>query len=166
MDDSIGGRVVILTGRSFERITRRRRFDYRGGGTVPAMVTTSRGDRAEALARDVRQLFRLVGIPEDGHAGGYHISTYGGHVKVSWCAETGFDGETGSLGVDHPDHPMVRLERAATAAMERAMANVLYAAGFTVALVPGVPNRADVEKERDPEVVVLSGPGFKAWQSG
>jgi hypothetical protein len=50
--------------------------------------------------------------------------------------------------------------------MERAMANVLYAAGFTVALVPGVPNRVDVGKERDPEVVVLNGPGFKAWQSG
>ncbi|WP_329235212.1 MULTISPECIES: hypothetical protein [Actinoallomurus] len=61
---------------------------------------------------------------------------------------------------------MVRLERAATGVMERAMANVLYAAGFTVALVPGVPNRVDVGKERDPEVVVLNGPGFKAWQSG
>lgn len=130
------------------------------------MVATSREDRAEALARDIRQLFRLVGIPEDSHAGGYHISTYGGHVKVTWCAETGFDGETGSLGVDHPHHPMVLLERAATGAMERALANVLYAAGFTVALVPGVPNRADAEKERDPEVVVLSGPDFKAWQSG
>jgi hypothetical protein len=130
------------------------------------MATPSRGDRAESLAGDIRKLFRLIGIPEGSHAGGYHISTYGGHVKVSWCVETRFDGESGSLGIDHPDHPMVRLERAATGVMERAMANVLYAAGFTVALVPGVPNRVDVGKERDPEVVVLSGPGFKAWQSG
>ncbi|AWS43620.1 hypothetical protein [Streptosporangium sp. 'caverna'] len=66
--------------------------------------------------------------------------------------------------MDHPDHPLVRVERATSLAMDRAMADVLYAAGFSVVLVPGVPSR-DVEKASDPKVVVVAAPEFKAWTS-
>ena len=70
-----------------------------------------------------------------------------------------------SIGLSHSQHPMARLDRSVTAVMERAVADVLYAAGFTVVLRPGVPN-SDPEKGRDPEVIVTasptSGPGRTA----
>ena len=49
--------------------------------------------------------------------------------------------------------------------MQRAVANVLYAAGFTVLLRPGVTT-SDPEKVTDPEVIVVAGPEFRAWASG
>jgi len=107
---------------------------------------------AGAIARDIRWWFSLVGIPElreDSNAGGYGVLVLGSHVRVSWTCEVGFDDRAGQIGVDHPQHPMNRLERQATAVMERALADVLYAAGFTIALRPGVPD-PDPEKARDP----------------
>ncbi|MEV7012030.1 hypothetical protein [Streptosporangium sp. NPDC051022] len=121
---------------------------------------------AESIIRDVRQLFARVGIPEQGKgpAGGYQIMARGDKARLLWWAEASFDAQSGHRGVDHPDHPLVRVERATRSVMERAMADVLYAAGFAVALVPGVPSR-DVDKEKDPEVLVLASPEFKAWTS-
>ncbi|GGK94016.1 hypothetical protein Ppa06_70030 [Planomonospora parontospora subsp. parontospora] len=122
--------------------------------------------KAQALVRDIRQLFARVGIPEKGNgpAGGYHVWAEGQRASLMWWAEAKFDEQSGERGVDHPDHPVVRVERATTLAMERAMADVLYAAGFTVVLVPGVPSR-DPEKERDPKLRVIAAPEFKAWTS-
>lgn len=62
------------------------------GGTVSAMATPSRQDRAEAIARDIRQLFEAVGLPEwktrsESTAGGYYISTYECRVKLNWSTE-------------------------------------------------------------------------------
>lgn len=123
---------------------------------------------ATALARDVRQLLTLAGLPEsrdDSSAGGYHISTYGGRVRVTWGAQDAFDDEAGQIGVHHRQHPLARLGRDLITVMERAVADVLYAAGFTVVLRPGVPNN-DLDKAADPEVIVAAGPAFRAWASG
>jgi len=135
------------------------------------MAIPSREDKAEVLAHDIRQLFKAVGLPEcppgsRSTAGGYYISTYGGRVKLNWSAEAELENAVGALWLDHPDHPVARLERAVASVMRRTMADVLYAAGFTVTLVPGVPNRVDLDKDRDPELVVLEGPEFKAWSNG
>jgi hypothetical protein len=51
------------------------------------------------------------------------------------------------------------------AVMERAMADVPYAAGFTVVLRPGLLN-TDPDKAADPVVIVAAGPAFRAWASG
>ena len=120
---------------------------------------------AGELARDIRHLLALAGLPEcvpGNPAGGYHISAYSDRVKVSWSTESGFYDQAGTIGLSHPQHPMTRLDRTVILVMERALADVLYAAGFTVLLRPGIPN-ADPEKERDPEVIVAAGPDFKAW---
>ena len=76
--------------------------------------------------------------------------------------EPWFYDQAQSINLGHPQHPMARLGRDVTAAMERAAADVLYAAGFTVVLRPGVPN-SNPEKERDPEVIVTASPEFRAW---
>jgi hypothetical protein len=84
---------------------------------------------------------------------------------VSWWAQDKFTDDAGQLGVAHSQHPMARLDRDLVAVMERAIANLLYAAGFTVLLRPGRPT-SDPEKGSDPEVTVVAGPAFRAWASG
>ncbi len=135
--------------------------------TRPHIVGLMRRSQPGAgeLARDIRHLLALAGLPEcapGNPAGRCHISTYGDRVKVSWSTESGFYDQAGTIGLGHPQHPMTRLDRTVISVMERALADVLYAAGFTVLLRPGIPN-SDPEKERDPEVIVAAGPDFKAW---
>jgi hypothetical protein len=123
---------------------------------------------ASALARDVQQLLTLAGLPDlgdDNSASGYHILTHGGRVQVTWWAQGAFEDEAGQIGVHHREHPLARLGRDVRAVMERAVADVLYAAGFTVLLRPGVPN-TDLDKAVDSEVIVVAGPVFRAWASG
>lgn len=120
---------------------------------------------AGELARDIRHVLALAGLPEcvtGNPAGGYQISTYGDRVKVNWSTESGFFDQAGTIGLSHPQHPMTRLDRMVISVMEHALADVLYAAGFTVLRRPGIPN-TDPEKECDPEVIVVAGPDFKAW---
>jgi hypothetical protein len=120
---------------------------------------------AEQIARDIRAVLALAGLPENVRgdlAGGWVIAARGDHVQVSWYTENGFYDQAGSIGLSHPQHPATRLDRTMISVMERALADVLYAAGFTVVLRPGVPNTGP-EKERDPEVIVVAGPDFKAW---
>jgi hypothetical protein len=120
---------------------------------------------ASKLARDIRDLLVLAGLPEcvsDSPAGGYHIVPHGSGVKIGWTTESGFYDQAGTIGLSHPHHPVTRLDRTMIAVMERALADVLYAAGFTVLLRPGIPS-ADPEKADDPEVIVVAGPDFKAW---
>jgi hypothetical protein len=83
-------------------------------------------------------------------------------VKINWYTESGFYDQTGTIGLSHPQHPATRLDRTMISVMERAVADVLYAAGFTVILRPGIDN-TDPLKVRDPEVIVAAGPEFKAW---
>jgi len=119
----------------------------------------------EEIARDIRALLALAGLPETGvgtPAGGYCISVQDDLVKVSWYTESGFYDRTGMIGLSHPQHPATRLDRAVISVMERAVADVLYAAGFTVVLRPGIDN-TDPVKVVDPEVIVAAGPDFKAW---
>jgi hypothetical protein len=66
----------------------------------------SQSDAGE-LARDIRQVFALAGLPEsveDNAAGGYHISAYGDRVKVSWWTESGFYNQAGTIGLSHAQH--------------------------------------------------------------
>lgn len=133
------------------------------------MVGVMGQDNTEAITRDIRQLFTLTGLPETregSNVGGYQLWVRSGRVEVHWFPENGLYDQAGQIGVDHPQHPMTRLERHVTAVMERALADVLYTAGFTVVLRPGVPNPVNLAKERDPEVIVVAGPEFKAWASG
>jgi hypothetical protein len=120
---------------------------------------------AEEITRDIRAVLALAGLPETGAstpAGGYCISAHGNRVTVSWYTESGFYDRTGTIGLSHPQHPATRLDRAMISVMERAVADVLYAAGFTVVLRPGIDN-TDPLKVVDPEVIVAAGPDFKAW---
>jgi hypothetical protein len=122
----------------------------------------------DVLARDVRQLLTIAGLPEatDGHrGGGYQLHAGNGRVHVSWWADDAFTDDAGQLDLAHPQHPMARLDRDLVAVMERAVANLLYAAGFTVVLRPGAFS-PDPEKRTDPAVMVVAGPAFRAWASG
>ena len=59
------------------------------------------------LARDIRQVFALAGLPEsveDNPAGEYHISAYGNRVKVSWWNESGSSDQAGTIGLSHARH--------------------------------------------------------------
>lgn len=85
-----------------------------------------------------------------------------GRVYVGWVTEGRLYNQAFAIEEVHPQHPLARLNRSVTAAMERAVADVLYAAGFTVVLRPGVPN-SNPGKGRDPEVIVTAGPEFRAW---
>ncbi|WP_127931689.1 hypothetical protein [Nonomuraea polychroma] len=106
---------------------------------------------AESMVRDVRQLFALVEIPErrsERTAGGYSITAFGDRVNLRWTARDDFEIASGEMSVDHPGYPLVRVERAIMLAMERAMAEVLYAAGLTLQLRPGVPQPQRGERAR------------------
>jgi hypothetical protein len=121
--------------------------------------------RADGTVRDIRQVLAIAGLPEarsEDSAGGYTLTASARHVRIMWWTENRFYDQAQSINLGHPQHPMARLGRDVTAAMERAAADVLYAAGFTVVLRPGVPN-SNPEKERAPEVIVTAGPEFRAW---
>jgi hypothetical protein len=110
----------------------------------------------------------LAGLPgsrEGDPAGGYVVFERDGRAHVGWVTQSGFYDQAGSIGLVHPQHPMTRLDRDMIAVMERAVADVLYAAGFTVVLRPGVPN-SNPEKGSDPSVIVAAGPAFRAWATG
>jgi hypothetical protein len=123
----------------------------------------------DVLARDVRQLLTIAGLAEAVHGhrgGGYQLhARSNGRLHVSWWAEDRFTDDAGNLSVSHPQHPTARLDRDLVAVMERAVANLLYAAGFTVLLRPGVTT-SDPQKGSDPEVIVVAGPEFRSWASG
>jgi hypothetical protein len=123
------------------------------------------GSAADGIVRDIRQVLTLAGLPEDrqGHpGGGYVISERGAHAHVGWMTAGDLYNHAFVIEEAHPQHPLVRLDRGVTAVMERAVADVLYAAGFTVVLRPGVPG-SDPEKASDPEVFVTAAPEFRAW---
>lgn len=131
-------------------------------GPVPG---DSRQARSARIARDVRQVLALAGLPEDrgGDPGGYSVVTRDdGRVYVGWATDGALYNPAFAIEAAHPQHPLARLDRDVTAVMERAVADVLYAAGFTVVLRPGVPNGSP-EKGRDPEVIVTAAPEFRAW---
>jgi hypothetical protein len=126
------------------------------------------GSGADRIVRDIRQVLALAGLPESREgdpAGGYVVFERDGRAHVGWVTESGFYDQAGSIGLVHPHHPMTRLDRDMIAVMERAVADVLYAAGFTVVLRPGVTN-SNPEKGSDPSVIVAAGPVFRAWATG
>jgi hypothetical protein len=124
------------------------------------------GSAADGIVRDIRQVLELAGLPEasrEGPGGGYSVVMRdNGRVYVGWVTADRLYNPAFEIEAAHPQHPLARLDRSVTAVMERAVADVLYAAGFTVVLRPGVPN-GNPEKERDPEVIVTAGPDFRAW---
>lgn len=119
----------------------------------------------------VRQVLALAGLPESRAgeaAGGYVVFERAGRAHVGWVTESGLYNQATVIGETHPHHPVARLDRldrSMIAVMARAVADVLYAAGFTVVLRPGVPN-SNPEMESDPDVIVTAGPSFRAWADG
>ena len=68
--------------------------------------------------------------------GGYQVYSLGGQVTLAWFTANPLNREAASMGYRHPQHPQVILDEQLHAVMERAAADVLYAAGFTVTLEP------------------------------
>jgi hypothetical protein len=131
-------------------------------GAVPGGSGQARSAR---IARDVRQVLALAGLPEarGGEPGGYSVVTRDdGRVYVGWMTDGTLYNQAFDIEANHPQHPLARLDRSVTAVMERAVADVLYAAGFTVVLRPGVPN-SNPDNASDPEVIVAACPEFRAW---
>jgi hypothetical protein len=126
------------------------------------------GSAAEGIVRDIRQVLTLAGLPESRvgePAGGYVVSERAGRAHVGWVTEDSLYNQATVIGETHPHHPVARLDRSMMAVMERAVADLLYAAGFTVVLRPGVPN-SNPEMEIKPGVIVIAGPAFRAWADG
>jgi hypothetical protein len=124
--------------------------------------------RADGIVRDIRRVLALAGLPasrEGDTEGGYVVFERGGRVHVGWVTDSALYNQAVAIEEVHPQHPVARLDRSVTAVMERAVADVLYAAGFTVVLRPGVPN-SNPEKGSDPGVIVAAGPAFRAWATG
>jgi hypothetical protein len=120
---------------------------------------------ADTVIRDVRQVLSLAGLPEaseGSRGGGYVVFRRGSHAHLGWVTEDGLYDQAGSVSLTHQHHPLAELDRAMIAAMHRAVAEVLYAAGFTVALQPAV-RTADPQKGSEPGIIVLAVPGFKTW---
>jgi len=130
-----------------------------------AVAGDSRHARSARIVRDVRKVLALAGLPEarGGEPGGYSVVTRDdGRVYVGWMTDGTLYNQAFEIEAAHPQHPLARLDRSVTAAMERAVADVLYAAGFTVVLRPGVQN-GNPDNASDPEVIVAAGPEFRAW---
>jgi hypothetical protein len=129
------------------------------GGMLP-------GD-LEDLARLVRQVLTLAGLADrtgNEAAGGYVVWTLDDQVTVDWMpAQVLFD--EAQQRYRHPAHPLAVLDQELRAVMERAVAGVLYAAGFTVALQPPLRD-AGPDEESGAKVVVTSPPRIRAWTTG
>jgi hypothetical protein len=122
----------------------------------------------DVLSREVRRVLTLAGLKEmpissSSDDGGYMFMVYDGKVCLRWVTENVFRDVTGQISVKFPRHPLHQMERAFTRAMERAMAELLLAAGFTIQQVPGVRCDADAAKETDDQLVVLAAPEFKIY---
>jgi len=123
----------------------------------------------EALAHLVRQVLTLAGLRDctgkDKGLGGYTIWTLDDQVTVSWSTADPLYEEAAQIGGSHPQHPQAMLDEELHTVMERAVASVLYAAGFTVTLQPRLRD-AGPHEESLPKVIVTAAPRFRAWASG
>jgi hypothetical protein len=118
----------------------------------------------EDLARLVRQVLTLAGLRDrtgDDGPGGYQVWTLDGQVTVNWLPVSElFD--TAQQGYRHPLHPLAVFDEELRAVMERAIASVLYAAGFTVTLQPPLRD-ASPHEESGSKVTVTAAPRIRVW---
>jgi hypothetical protein len=121
----------------------------------------------EDLARLVRQVLTLAGLRDrtgDDGPGGYQVWTLDGQVTVDWLPVSALFDEA-QQGYRHRSHPLAVFDEDLRAAMERAIAGVLYAAGFTVALQPPLRD-AGLHEESGAKVIVTAAPRIRVWVTG
>jgi hypothetical protein len=123
-------------------------------------------DDLEGIARLARQVLTMAGLrarTEDIDSGGFEVYTLDGQVTVDWLPEAALFDESQKL-YRHPSHPLVTFEAEVRAAMERAVAGVLHAAGFTLTLSP---DRLDAgpDEDRFSKVIVTAAPRIRVWAS-
>jgi hypothetical protein len=118
----------------------------------------------EDLARQVKQVLALAGLRDrqgDEEAGGYEVWTLDDQVTVDWLP-VGELFDEAQRRWRHPTHPLAVFDEELRAAMERAVASVLYAAGFTVTLQPPLRDAGPHEESRA-KVIVTAAPRIRVW---
>jgi len=132
----------------------------------PIMGRMPTGD-LEDLARLVREVLTLAGLRDrtgDGGPGGYLVGALDDEVTVDWLPVSALFDEA-QLSYRHPTHPLAVFDEDLRAAMERAIAAVLYAAGFTVTLQPPLRD-AGPDEEIGAKVIVTAAPRIRVWVTG
>ena len=86
-------------------------------------------------------------------------------MTVSWFTASPLYEEAAQIGGSYQQHPQAVLDEELHIVMERAAANVLYAAGFTVTLQPRLRD-ASRHVVSLPTGIVTAAPPFRAWASG
>ncbi|WP_125620247.1 hypothetical protein [Actinomadura sp. WAC 06369] len=116
----------------------------------------------KTIALDVRELLHAAGLIADKESpkgsGGFTVSVVRGRVEVGWTASDDLYDHSFELEPNQPQHPLVQFERTATAIMEHALGEILYAAGYGVARVPEAG-------DTDSFVFVLTEPRVKPWRA-
>jgi hypothetical protein len=121
----------------------------------------------EETARLARQVLALAGLrdrAEDYHPGGFQVSALDGRVTVDWAPEDTLFDESQRL-YRHASHPLVVFEDEVRATMERAIAGVLHAAGFTVTLRPARRGAGVNDDDFLPRLIVAAAPQIRVWAS-
>lgn len=119
----------------------------------------------ENLARIVREALTSTGLrdrtenDEGGDPGGFQVLTSeDGEVEVDWLPSFRlFDEAQGR----HESHPLAAFEEKASAIMNRALASVLDAAGFTITFHPAHTTLSGMDK-----ITVTSAPQIRPWTAG
>lgn len=126
------------------------------------MAEKSPAPDPERLAAGVREALTQAGLREDeredeaavGSAGGFRIYPRHRSVDVSWAPHDDLDAATWAALDEDPHHAVVVWEDRVRETMLRAMCDILWSAGFTMAFTP-----AGSEEEGSMSgLVVLAGP--------
>jgi hypothetical protein len=116
----------------------------------------------EDAARLVREVLTLAGLRDrtgDQGPGGYRVQTLDDRVTVDWAPAEALLDEA-RQGYRHPWPPLPVSGEELGAAMDRAIASVLHAAGFTVTLYPGRRN-GPADEDTLPKVIVTAAPRIR-----
>jgi hypothetical protein len=133
---------------------------------------TTPGD-PDAIARLARQALTLAGLrnraatvgpggSSNEDLGGYRVTTGRGEVRVDWLPADPLAEEAMSSR-RHPTHPLVAFDAEVRAVMERAIAGVLHAAGFTVTLRPARRDVDEMDEAGIPAIIVTAAPAIRVW---
>jgi hypothetical protein len=102
------------------------------------MADQSPAPDAERLAAGVREALTLAGLREDQPAtrGGFRLYPRRTSVDVHWSPHGDLDAATWAALEKDPHHTVVAWEDRVRESMLRAMSDILWSAGFTVAFTP------------------------------
>jgi hypothetical protein len=125
------------------------------------MAEQSSAPDPELLEAAVREMLTLAGLSashdDQGarrRAGGFSLFPRDTSVRVTWSPRSDVDDVAWDLVVEEdPHHALLAWESRAREAMLRAMGDILWAAGFTVAFTPAV-DAEDIMSD----LVVLAAP--------